>query len=284
MDNAYRAREVEPGIWQIRDVLDDRAYLVVGERAAALVDTCAGYGDVSAVVRGMVDLPLTVLLTHSHYDHVGGAYFFDEVGIAAQDDGEWDAERALALEAYPKLVKRGEFVADVPFGPRDGCAPRVSHVSEGDVLDLGGLTIEAVALPGHTPGSMGYLVRERRVLLSGDAVTPVMCLFFERSLGIDAYRTTLAKMSELPFDSFYTGHHDVPFAREELASFDACAEFAKADRGITWRHMLISEFEGTIHLAPCKTDDVDSPDFRALIGPYVPRPRRKISRRGASPR
>lgn len=276
--NPYRAEEIEPGIWQLTDVLDDRAYLVVGEHSAVLVDTCAGYGDIAEVVRETCDLPLTVVLTHSHYDHIGGSYFFEEVLIAAADDGAWEAEGALAEEAYPQLVASGTFSVDVPFGPRDGARPRVRHVAEGDVFDLGGVTVETVALPAHTPGSMGYLVRERRVLLSGDAVTPIMCLFFPKSLGIDAHRATLAKMADLPFERLYTGHHDVAFTRESLAGFDACAEFAQTDVGIPWQHALLEEFRGTLHLAPCGTDDVDSPDFRALIGPYVPR-RRKRRRR-----
>ena len=271
----YRTREVEPGVWQLTDVLDDRAYLVVGERAAALVDTCAGYGNVADAVRSVTDQPLTVLLTHSHYDHVGGAYFLDEAYISAEDDGEWDAEKALAEEAYPQLVGAGTFREDVPFGPRDGALPCVRHVAEGDVFDLGGVTVEAHALPAHTPGSMGYLVRERRVLLSGDAVTPIMCLFFPRSLGVDAHRNTLMKMAALPFDRLYTGHHDVAFSRDSLASFDACAAFAQNDAGVPWQHALLEEFRGTLHFAPCDTDDVDSPDFRALIGPYVPRKRRR---------
>lgn len=284
MHNAhYTTRLIAPGMWQITDALDDRAYLLVGKHAAALVDTCIGYGDLRAVVRGLTDLPITILLTHFHYDHVGGAYYFggdvhDEaspVFIGADDDGRWDFEVARAQRVYDQTVDQRVFDKDVPFGSRDGALPEVRHVAEGDAFDLGGLTVEAVALPGHTAGSMGYLVRERRVLLSGDAVTPVMCLCFEGHLGIDEYRATLAKMAQLPFDTFWTGHHDVAFLRDDLPGFDACAEYAQSHRGVAWRHMLLPEYVGTAYLPPCKTVDADSPDFRALIGPYVPRPRKK---------
>ena len=279
MTSQYRVEPLEPGVWQITDVLDDRAYLVVGTKAAALVDTCAGYGDIAATAREITDLPMTVLLTHAHYDHVGGAYFFDEAYMAQEEDGRWDYERDLADTAYAKLVARGTFAEGEAFGPRDGTLPTVRHVEEGDLFDLGGLTVEAVALPGHTGGSMGYLVRERRMLLSGDAVTPIMCLMFAESRPISVYRKTLAKMSQLPFDRFYTGHHDVGFDRAELEGFDSCAEFAITDEGIPWQHALLPQFVGSVHLAPCETDDVDSPQFRALIGPVVPRLRR-AGRRG----
>ncbi len=273
----YTASRIERCLYQITDVLGDRAYLVVGERAAVLVDACGGYGDLRTFVRGITELPLTVLLTHSHYDHIGGSYFFDEVRMSSLEGDRWDEEAQNARTVYPQLVRRGTCDEATPWALRDGRRPRVLEVGEGDLFDLGGLTVEVVALPGHTPGSLGYLVREHRVLLSGDAVTPIMCLFFNESLGIEAYRQTLAKMADLPFDRFYTGHHDVAFSRASLPSFDACAEHALTDRGVTWQHMLLPDFVGTIHFAPCDTDDVNGPRFRALIGPCAPGSRREHS-------
>ncbi|MBR3158839.1 MAG: MBL fold metallo-hydrolase [Atopobiaceae bacterium] len=274
----FKVVRIEQGIYQITDVLDNRAYIVAGEQSAVLIDTCGGYGDLRAFVQGILSLPLTVLLTHSHYDHIGGAYFYDEVRMSPLEGDRWNEEAQNARTTYPQLLENGTFDETTPWALRDGRRPRVLEVGEGDVFDLGGTTVEAIALPGHTPGSMGYLVRERRVLLSGDAVTPIMCLFFKESLGIGTYRQTLAKMAELPFDRFYTGHHDVSFPRTSLPSFDACAEYALTDRGSTWRHTLLPDFMGTIHFAPCDTTDVDGPKFRALIGPYVPRPPRKRKR------
>ena len=56
-------------------------------------------------------------------------------------------------------------------------------------------------------------------------------------------------------------------AKGEPLSFDAAAAFAQTQHGFSWRHALLAEFSGTVYLPPCKTTDVDSPHFRALIGP-----------------
>ncbi|MDO4796839.1 MAG: MBL fold metallo-hydrolase [Coriobacteriales bacterium] len=271
--NTYTLRMAEPNIWQIQDVLGDCAYVVVGERAAALVDTTIGYGDLKSAVRRVTTLPLTILLTHNHYDHSGGTGWFSEVHAAPEEAALLARDAQRGSRVHEKLMRNGELSEGVPFALRDGCAPRVLPLAEGDRFELGGLTLEAVALPGHTAGSMGFLVQERSVLLSGDAVTPVMCLFLEESLGITEYRQTLAKMRTLDFERFYTGHHAVAFTKRDLQSFDACAQYAQTARGITWRHTLLSEFVGTAYLPPCETADANSPDFRALIGPYVPKKR-----------
>ena len=272
---SYCVRQVEQGIWQITDVLDDRAYVVVGKHAALLVDTTIGCGDLREVVNSITSLPLTVALTHNHYDHTGGMGWFDEVLINRLEMPLLEREQSRGSRVHDRMLQNGKIEPDEPFAFRDGAAPKVHVLEEGDVFDLGGVTAEAVLLPGHTAGSMGFLVRECGVLLSGDAVTPIMCLFFEESLSIDVYRATLAKMAGLPFERFYTGHHDVGLGKSTLASFDACAEFALTARGVPWRHTMLPELVGTAYLAPCDTLDADSPDFRALIGPYVPRSSRR---------
>lgn len=277
MDALITTEKIEPGLWRLVDPMGFIAHLVVGEREAALVDATLGIGDVRAAARAVAgDRPLRVLLTHRHPDHVGGAYRFSEVMMPELEDGHWEEaerhaaeHRAAGMEGDPSLVA-------APWAFSEGARPRVTHVADGDELDLGGLRIACVALPGHTEGSVGYLCRELGVLLSGDAVTPIMCLCFEESLTLDDWRATLARMEGLPFERFYTGHHRHAFTKADLPSFAAAADFAERDRGIAWHHAQVADWDGTCHLCPCGTADADSPDFRAVItrGLPAPRPRR----------
>lgn len=282
MAKGFVTGEVDQGVHRIVDVLGNHAYLVEGQTRALLVDCCAGFGDLRACVEELTSLPVTVVVTHGHEDHMMGSYWFDEARISPLDGGVpcWKGAEERTKRIYEQIVNEGVIAAEAPYALRDGTRPTELPVVDGEAFDLGGRTVRAVALPGHTAGSMAYLVEDCGVLLSGDAVTPVMCLFFEDSLSIQGWRDqTLARMAELSFRRFYTGHHDHGFAKGDLASFDAAAAYALTDRGMEWEHNRLHEFRGVIHLCPSETLDADSVDFRAVIDHWHELPSRKRRRR-----
>lgn len=279
MDDIIAVERMDEGLWRLSSPLGEVCYLVEGSREAALVDAMGGFGDLAAVVRPLIgEKPLRVLLTHRHVDHVAGAYWFDEAWVAEADADCWDTCERFVDVIAGHAEGAGLVPAGAPFGPRDGRRPAVHFISEGDELDLGDRVLRAVALPGHTVGSMGFLCPELGALFSGDAVTPIMCLCFEESLPLEGWRATLAKMAELPFERFYTGHHAHAFTKADLPGFDAAAVFAAGDRGYEWHHGYIPGWDGTIHLCPCGTSDVDSADFRAVITRGLP-PKRVSKKR-----
>lgn len=284
MAEDFAVSQIGDGLHRIVDALGNHCYLVVGERRALLVDSCGGIGNLRACVEDLTSLPVTVALTHGHEDHMMGSYWFDEACISPLDGGAqcWQLAEEHTNRIVGQVTEEGIVGADTPLALRDGSRPRELPVKDGDLFDLGNRVVRAVALPGHTAGSMGYLVDDCGVLLSGDAVTPIMCLFFDDSLSIQEWREqTLARMAALPFDVFYTGHHDHAFARDVLESFDVAGEYALGDRGMQWEHNRLHEFRGIIHLCPCDTFDADSVDFRAVIDHWHELPPRKRRKRKA---
>ncbi|WP_322150234.1 MBL fold metallo-hydrolase [Paratractidigestivibacter sp.] len=276
MVRLFAIEEMGPGLWRIGDPLGDLCYLVEGEREAALIDTMAGFGDLAACVRGLVGAkPVRVLLTHRHLDHTSGAYWFDEAWVPAGETSCWDSCDTYGEFMWQHAQEMGAVVSETPYGPRDRTRPATRLVGEGDVFDLGGYTLEAVALPGHTDGSLGYVCPELRTLFSGDAVTPIACLCFPESLPLFTWKETIEKIRRLSIDRFLTGHHRHDFTKDDLDGFLSAADFAADDRGYAWHHGFIPDWEGTLHFAPNGTDDVDSPDFRAVITPGLPVPRKR---------
>ena len=278
MNQVFRIEPMATGLYSIVDILGNHCYLVVGETRVLLVDSCGGIGSLRSCVEELTDLPVTVALTHGHDDHLSGAYWYEEAYLSPLDGGDrcWELVEDHSSRIFQQVVEEGLVKEDTPFALRDGVRPRELPVSDGDVFDLGGRCVRAVAFPGHTAGSMGYLLEDLGILLSGDAVTPIMCLFFEESLSIqDWQEKTLARMADLPFDRLYTGHHDQPISKADLPTFMAAAEYALTDRGMAWEHNRLHEFRGIIHLCPCDTFDADSMDFRAVIDHWHELPPRK---------
>lgn len=278
MEATISSKQVRESVWRLADIAGNRCYLVVGNERAALVDTMEGVGDVRSAVERITSLPVTVLLTHHHHDHVAGAYLFESAGISEADDGFWEQEESFNKRIQAQLTERFDLPEDTFFSTERGERPSTWHAEEGFELDLGGERLCAVSLPGHTRGSMGYVVEGERVLLSGDAVTPCMTLFYDDSTSIAEWEHTLAHMAELPVDAIMTGHYDYEFTREDLASWQRLAQWAPTDPGMRWQNFSLPELRGCLHVMSPDDTDPDSAEFRALIEkpkPRVHRARRK---------
>ena len=282
MEARIESAKVRPHIWSLADIAGNRCYLVVGDERAALVDTMEGVGDLRAEVERITSLPVTVLLTHHHHDHVGGACSFESVGISAVDDGFWEREENAEARIREQLREGFGLPEGTFFSTVEGRRPTTWHVDEGYELDLGGETVRAVARPGHTRGSMGDVVSGERVLLSGDAVTPCMTLFYDDSTSVDEWVATLDKMAALPVDAIMTGHYDHEFVPGDLAGWREMALWSKGDRGMRWQNISLPELRGCLHVMSDDGIDPDSPEFRALIEKPKPRVRSGRRRRGGA--
>ena len=182
-------------LFQLQNTVGNCASLVVGRERALLFDTMSGLGDLKAEVEQITSLPLTVVNSHGHFDHAGGNIQFDQVYLNRLD---WPLMELndYYLPEVQRNMGRDLSTARDSFRRRDA----LTDLTEGMVFDLGGVTLEAVALPGHTAGSMGLLLREDNILLVGDAISPEMCLFFPESLEPEDLIATIEKVMAMGID------------------------------------------------------------------------------------
>jgi hydroxyacylglutathione hydrolase len=198
----FKVERVTDSLRRITDVTGVHMYLAEGRDRAALVDTGTGIGDLAAFVATLTPLPLTVLVTHGHGDHAGGASWF---GAAYLADADRDLAGRHVSRAFAKDYARiflGDAVdglGDADFAPERPVVWR--PLVHGAVFDLGGTTLEAVALPGHTQGMTCILFREDRRLLYGDGCNPFVFLFDSDSSTVADYRATLIGLRD--YDALY---------------------------------------------------------------------------------
>jgi len=192
----YRAifTKVLDNVWLIDDAGESTCYVVLGKEKALVIDTLNGAENLQDVVRTLTDLPLVVVNTHGHGDHIQGNYFFDEMWIHPADE-------TLAQEHYGWMREEME---------RAGLKPgKFRHLCIGQIFDLGGTKLEVVDLKGHTAGSVGFLDRDNRVLFSGDGVLLAPWMQLDHSLSIATYRDTLTDLKAnfgKDFDYVLHGH------------------------------------------------------------------------------
>lgn len=82
----YQVQELVPNVYRITSEEDVYMELFVGEKAALLLDTGYGYGNLRKTIRKITDKPLYIVNSHGHADHVCGNFQFDEdIYIHAKD-------------------------------------------------------------------------------------------------------------------------------------------------------------------------------------------------------
>ena len=76
MENRIHVKKLGERIYLMDDAGDATGYLVVGEEKALVIDTMIGWEDVNEVVKGITTLPIMVVNTHGHCDHIYGNIYF----------------------------------------------------------------------------------------------------------------------------------------------------------------------------------------------------------------
>lgn len=193
----FDVRPITGHITEFLGRFHERMYLVQGQERAVLIDTGCGFGSLKAEVDSCNHLPLTVLLTHGHQDHAMGAVEFDNVYLNPTEKETFLRHTDRDYRLWGLKISRDAALVT----PKDLLPPPdwegFHPLREGDLFDLGGTTIEALACPGHTRGHLVFLDREHRILFSGDGVSNASFLLGEESATVEEYREGLIRLKGL---------------------------------------------------------------------------------------
>ena len=206
------------------------SYLILGKKQAALFDTGMGISDIKKVTAELTKLPVVVLNSHTHDDHVGGNWQFST--IYGMDTGFTRANAKGSREDAQAEITPDQICGDLPkdFNFKT-YATKPWHISkllhDGDKIDLGGRTLEILATPGHTPDAICLLDRANGLLFTGDTYYPAPIWLYRPETNLDAYLSSIKRLAVLaPQLKLVLGAHNIPVAQPMVlprlvASFEA---------------------------------------------------------------
>jgi glyoxylase-like metal-dependent hydrolase (beta-lactamase superfamily II) len=192
------------------------SYLIVGTKQALVFDTGMGIANIRRIISRLTSLPVVVLNSHTHDDHVGGNWQFNSIyGM----DTAFTRENAKGSTADAQAeIAPGEICGDLPKG-FDPKAYRTKpwHISffihDGFRIKLGGRTVEVIATPGHTPDAIALLDRDNGLLFTGDTYYPAPIWVFRPETDLAAYEKSIARLAALaPEIKTVLGAHNIPVA------------------------------------------------------------------------
>jgi glyoxylase-like metal-dependent hydrolase (beta-lactamase superfamily II) len=207
-DDWFKVFAMAPGVFAIhepRQYETVTAFLVVGTERAVLFDSGLGVASIRRVVQKLTPLPVAVLNSHTHFDHVGGNREFTDVrnldlpfsrASARGDEGE-------ALREYARdTLAEDRVCGPLPEGitSREYAMPAwtvSTFIKDGELLELGGRTLEILATPGHTPDSITLLDAANRFLFTGDTFYVGEVFLWAPETDARSYAESIAKLAAL---------------------------------------------------------------------------------------
>lgn len=187
------------------------AYLVwqEGKKEAFVVDPGDEFPKLERILKEKQLSLKAILLTHGHYDHIG----------AAGELREQTGADIYAMKEEEKTLRDAEWNLSAFHDGGYGLEADVL-LRDKEILTIGGISIQVLHTPGHTPGGCCYYLKEEGMLFSGDTL-------FHTSIGRSDFpggseaaliRSIKEKLLCLPEDTkVYPGHmEDTDIHTEKL--------------------------------------------------------------------
>ena len=212
-DDYFLIQSIDPttlAIGEPRYYQGNYSYLILGAERAVLFDAGTGLKDIVPVIRSLTSLPVTVIPSHLHFDHVGALGRFDRTALLD------DPSLRKRLRDGRLTLERYEFL-----GFADRLPTPTFHVDEwwapDSTIDLGGRHLRVLATPGHTPTSVSLYDEGRQQLFAGDFIYPGNLYAFLPGASRGAYLATTKRLLSIidPETQIFAAHMADPPAPVE---------------------------------------------------------------------
>lgn len=215
MDNWFSVSKIDDNTFAINEDKhweETHCYLLCGVKSALLIDTGLGVANIKKVVDSLTLLPVLVVTTHIHWDHIGGHKYFENIAVH-EAEKEWlSIKFPIPLQAvkHNLVCKPCDFPLD--FSIDSYQLPKISPqqiLHDGDCLDLGERKITVIHTPGHSPGHCCFYEPERKYLYSGDLIYSGCLDAFYPTTDPQLFWQSVKKIQHLDVERVLPAHHQL---------------------------------------------------------------------------
>ena len=206
-NNWFKVYNVGEGVYAIAEPFNYQeviSYLIIGSERNILFDTGMGMDRISDVVKELSPLPVIVVNSHTHYDHIGGNHEFETVyaidtAYTAQFSSiGWNHDQVkqeVTSEAF--CSKRLPALDTETYQIKPYKDKIEKFIKDGDTIDLGGRIVEILQVPGHAPDCVALFDRSAGYLWTGDMYYEATIWLFFDGTDLNAYEKSINRFASL---------------------------------------------------------------------------------------
>jgi glyoxylase-like metal-dependent hydrolase (beta-lactamase superfamily II) len=191
------------------------SHLIIGENKALLFDTGIGLIPIRPIIKKITNLPIIVLNSHTHFDHVGGNWEFSDVraietsytkanmnGFENKRIGQDFTDDSFCKEPPKNIDLHNIYTKEWMAS---------SYIKNKDIIDLGNRKIEILHVPGHTPDALALLDKQQGLLFTGDTYYDAELWLYVPETNLDNYQNSIDRLVQIEskVDYIFGAHRTV---------------------------------------------------------------------------
>lgn len=222
MDDWFTIENIDKDTYVISEYKhweETHCYLLCGTRQAVLIDSGLGIADIRKVIDHLTSLPITVLTTHAHWDHIGGHKYFENIAIHEQDAAWLSEAFPMPLSVVKDNVMRNPGLLPAAFSIEEYQVfqghPQIV-LNDEDCIDLGNRIISVTHTPGHSPGHCCFYEQARNYLFSGDLIYKGCLDVFYPSTDPLLFFHSIRRVKEMAITRIFPAHHTLDISVDSI--------------------------------------------------------------------